>query len=73
MVPALVAAAFSVFAFVVLNTGLSTGRVAIVIVLSSLSTAVTVILARVLNRDPMAWHQWVAIASVIAGLSLLRA
>jgi uncharacterized membrane protein len=72
MIPALAAAVLGVVAFMALNAGLSSGRVAVVVVLSSLSTAVTVVLARLLNHARMAWHQWLAIALVLIGLSLVK-
>jgi hypothetical protein len=43
-------------AFLSLNLGLATGRVAIVVVPSSLTSAVTVVLVRFLDLSRMAWH-----------------
>ena len=61
-----------IVAFLSLNCGLATGRVAIVVVLSSLTSAVTVVLARFLDRSRMAWHQWLALVCVITGLCLMK-
>jgi drug/metabolite transporter (DMT)-like permease len=72
LAPGAAAATLSIIAFLALTTGVATGRVAIVVVLSSLTSAVTVILARVLEHARMAWHQWLAIASVVIGLCLMR-
>src|ERR1700692_50049 len=44
-------AILSIAAFLLLNLGLATGRVAIVVVLSSLTSGVTVVLARFLDRS----------------------
>jgi hypothetical protein len=59
----------------------ATGRVAIVVVLSSLTSAVTVVLARFLDRSFMAWHQWLransdvpnAVRSIMAAIVIERA
>jgi len=72
MASGVAAAILSIVAFLALTTGLATGRIAVVVVLSSLTSAITVILARLLQRAEMAWHQWIAIASVIIGLFLMR-
>ena len=72
MTPALASAILGVMGFVALNAGLGTGRVAVVVVLSSLSTAVTVILARVIDDSRMAWHQWLAVGTVMVGLSIMK-
>jgi drug/metabolite transporter (DMT)-like permease len=71
-VPVLATGAFSVVAYVALSLGLATGRVAIVVVLSTLASAVTVLLARLLDDARVAKHQWFAIAGIIVGLILIR-
>jgi drug/metabolite transporter (DMT)-like permease len=70
--PVLGAGAFSAFAYIALTLGLATGHVAVVVVISTLASAVTVLLARVLNAAPVAQHQWLAIASIIVGLILIK-
>lgn len=72
MAPGVAAATLSVIAFLALTTGLATGRVAVVVVLSSLTSAVTVVLARLIKHVRMAWHHWIAIASVVIGLCLMK-
>jgi drug/metabolite transporter (DMT)-like permease len=52
--------------------GQSTGRVAIVVVLSTLASAVTVLLSRLRDRAAVAWHQWLAMSVIIAGLMLIK-
>lgn len=68
----LAAAGLGVAGFVALTLGLATGRVAIVVALSSVTSAITVLLGRVLDGARLAAHQWIAVAAVIAGLMLLR-
>jgi drug/metabolite transporter (DMT)-like permease len=46
--------------------------VAVPTVLSSLASVVTVVLARLLIREPVALHQWGGVGLVIAGLALLN-
>jgi drug/metabolite transporter (DMT)-like permease len=72
LVPVLATGAFSVVAYVALSLGLATGKVAIVVVLSTLASAVTVLLARLLDDARVAKHQWFAIAVIIVGLILIR-
>jgi uncharacterized membrane protein len=52
--------------------GQSTGRVAIVVVLSTLASAVTVLLSRLMDRATIAVHQWLAMGVIIAGLILIK-
>lgn len=70
--PVLAAGAFSVAAYVALTLGLATGHVAVVVVLSTLASAVTVLLARALSDAQVAKHQWLAIALIIVGLILIK-
>jgi drug/metabolite transporter (DMT)-like permease len=62
----------SAVAYISLTLGLSTHRVAIVVVLSTLASAVTVLLSRLLDRAAVALHQWVAMAVIIGGLILIK-
>jgi drug/metabolite transporter (DMT)-like permease len=71
--PTLSAAVLSTLGFLALTLGLSTGRIAVVVVLSSLTSAITVLLARLFNGTRLGWHQWSAIALIIFGLVLIRA
>jgi drug/metabolite transporter (DMT)-like permease len=72
LAPTLAASIFSIVGFVALTVGLGTGRVAVVVVLSSLTSAITVLLARVLKSNRLGWHQWLAIGMIIGGLVLIR-
>ncbi len=58
--------------FVALTAGLATGRVAIVVALSSLTSAITVLLGRVVSDMRVAAYQWLAIAAIVTGLILVR-
>jgi uncharacterized membrane protein len=68
----LAAAGLGVAGFVALTLGLATGRLAIVVALSSVTSAITVLLGRVLDGARLAVHQWLAVAAVVGGLMLLR-
>jgi drug/metabolite transporter (DMT)-like permease len=57
-------------AFLAFSVGLATGQVAIVTVLSSLSSAVTVLLACVLLKEPLLMRQWLGISGIVLGLML---
>jgi uncharacterized membrane protein len=63
---------FGVLAYVALATGLATGMIAIVVVLSTLASAVTVFMSRIFERAAIARHQWLALTLIVAGLSLVR-
>jgi drug/metabolite transporter (DMT)-like permease len=63
---------FSAAAYAALTIGQSTGRVAIVVVLSTLASAVTVLLSRLIDRAAIAVHQWLAMGVIIAGLILIK-
>ncbi|HTT01986.1 MAG TPA: DMT family transporter [Steroidobacteraceae bacterium] len=58
--------------FLSMSAGLATGRVALVAVLSSLTSAITVFVGRTLGDTHLALHQWLAIALIVAGLMLVR-
>jgi drug/metabolite transporter (DMT)-like permease len=70
MGPVIASSAFGLGGYLSLALGLATGRVAIVIVLSSLTSAVTVILARSFSDARLALHQWFAIALIVGGLAI---
>jgi drug/metabolite transporter (DMT)-like permease len=58
--------------FVTLTAGLATGQVAIVVVLSSLTSAITVLIARIFGAARVALHQWAAITVIVLGLILIH-
>ncbi|HEX4152499.1 MAG TPA: DMT family transporter [Steroidobacteraceae bacterium] len=70
--PVLATGLFGGMGYGALTLGLATGRIAIVVVLSTLASAVTVVLARLVDRAPVARHQWVGMMVVIAGLILIK-
>jgi drug/metabolite transporter (DMT)-like permease len=70
--PVLGAGLCSAAANAALTIGQSSGRVAIVVVLSTLASAVTVLLSRLRDRATIAAHQWLAMAVIIAGLILIK-
>lgn len=70
--PLLLASALALGGFVTLTAGLATGQVAIVVVLSSLTSAITVLVARVFGAARVALHQWAAITAIVLGLILIR-
>jgi uncharacterized membrane protein len=71
-IPTLSAGLLSIAGFLALTMGLGTGRIAVVVVLSSLTSAITVVLARLFNHTRLGWHQWLAIAMIICGLIAIR-
>jgi drug/metabolite transporter (DMT)-like permease len=72
--PAVLGSGFlSVVAYIAFSIGLGTGEVAVVTVLSSLASAVTALLGRLLLGERLARHQWAGIAAIIAGLVLINA
>jgi drug/metabolite transporter (DMT)-like permease len=52
--------------------GIATGEVAVVTVLSSLASGVTVLFAQFLPGERLAPHQWAGVAAILGGLALLR-
>jgi drug/metabolite transporter (DMT)-like permease len=70
--PVLGAGLFSAAAYAALTIGQFTGRVAMVVVLSTLASAVTVLLSRLIDRAAVALHQWLAMGLIIAGLVLIK-
>ena len=67
----IVAAALSTVAFAAFNLGLNTTHTAIVASLASLSSAVTVLFARVLLREQLAPGQWVGVGLILLGALLV--
>ncbi|HEX4766193.1 MAG TPA: DMT family transporter [Lichenihabitans sp.] len=65
--------AIAVFGYLAVSAGLATGQVAIVTVLSSLQSAITVGLACLFLGERLAVHQWLGVAIVAGGLALIRA
>lgn len=63
---------FSASGFIALTIGLLTGQVAIVVVLSTLASAVTVLMSSAIDGAHVAKHQWAALTVIIAGLILIR-
>jgi drug/metabolite transporter (DMT)-like permease len=59
-------------AFVTYSFGLTQGQIAIVSVLSSLYSAVTVLLAWIFIREQLQWSQWFGIGVVFAGIVLVN-
>jgi drug/metabolite transporter (DMT)-like permease len=54
------------------NLGLATSQVAIVTVISSLYTAVTVLLASIFLRERLAVHQWIGVGLALVGIGLVN-
>jgi drug/metabolite transporter (DMT)-like permease len=72
LIPTLWASIFGIGGFIALTAGLDTKNVAVVVALSSLTSAVTVLLARAFSAVRLSWHQWAALATIIGGLVLIR-
>jgi drug/metabolite transporter (DMT)-like permease len=70
LMPVLASSVLSIGGYVSLALGLATGRFAIVIVLSSLTSAITVLIARSFSDARLGLHQWLAIVLIIGGLAL---
>ncbi|WP_186160039.1 DMT family transporter [Burkholderia gladioli] len=62
----------SLLGFLSLALGAATGQVAIVTVLSSLASAVTVLLGFVIRHERPSAAQWLGIAAILAGVVLLK-
>ncbi|WP_186139338.1 DMT family transporter [Burkholderia gladioli] len=63
---------FSLLGFLSLALGAATGQVAIVTVLSSLASAVTVLLGFVILHERPSAAQWLGIAAILVGVVLLK-
>jgi drug/metabolite transporter (DMT)-like permease len=73
LIPTLVASLFGIGGFAALAIGLNTQNLALVVVLSSLTSAVTVGIAAVCDDSTrLRWPQWTALLLVIVGLALTR-
>jgi len=70
--PILAAASLGVGGFVAMTAGFATGEIAIVVVLSSLASAITVLIGRFFGATHVAIHQWLAIVAIVAGLALIH-
>jgi drug/metabolite transporter (DMT)-like permease len=68
----LVHAACGVLGYVAYSTGLGTGHIAIVTVLSSLASGVTVLLARVVLDERLTRRQWAGVGAILLGVAMLR-
>ena len=68
--PVLASSVLSIGGYISLALGLATGRVAIVIVLSSLTSAVTVLIARSFSDARLGLHRWLVIVLIVGGLAL---
>ncbi len=62
---------FDTAAFVANTIGLTTDQVAVVSVIASLFSAVTVLLAWVFLRERLAWNQWLGIGIIFVGVALV--
>jgi drug/metabolite transporter (DMT)-like permease len=58
-------------AYVAATTGLATHQVAVVTVLASLFSTVTVILAWLFLRERLAWSQWLGVGAIFVGITLV--
>jgi drug/metabolite transporter (DMT)-like permease len=72
LVPVFASGACSAAGFLALSAGLATGRVTIVVVISSSASAITVLMAKLIDRAHVAWYQWLAIAIILIGLVLIK-
>jgi drug/metabolite transporter (DMT)-like permease len=72
LLPGLAASILSMVGFLALNLGISRGHLAVVVVLSSLTSAITVLIAQVYGGERLVRHQWLAIALIVGGLILIR-
>ena len=59
-------------AYLLANFGFATEQVAVVSVLASLFSAVTVLLAWIFLRDKLQWSQWLGIAIIFLGVALVK-
>jgi drug/metabolite transporter (DMT)-like permease len=59
-------------AFVSVAIGYTTDQVSVVSVLASLFSAVTVLLAWIFLREKLQWSQWLGIAIILLGVSLVK-
>lgn len=65
-------AACGVMGYIAYSTGLGTGHIAIVTVLSSLASGVTILLARVILDERLTRRQWAGVGAILLGVAMLR-
>jgi drug/metabolite transporter (DMT)-like permease len=61
-----------VLGYIAYSSGLRTGHIAIVTVLSSLASGVTVLLARVVLDERLTRRQWAGVGAILLGVAMLR-
>ncbi|HZS81315.1 MAG TPA: DMT family transporter [Stellaceae bacterium] len=61
-----------VSAYLAFAAGLATGHVAVVTVLSSLSSGVTALLGRLVLGERLSRHQWLGVAAILLGIGLIN-
>jgi drug/metabolite transporter (DMT)-like permease len=61
-----------VLGYIAFSAGLRTGHVAIVTVLSSLASGVTVLLARMVLDERLSRRQWAGVGAILLGVAMLR-
>jgi drug/metabolite transporter (DMT)-like permease len=61
-----------VLGYIAYSTGLRTGHIAIVTVLSSLASGVTVLLARFVLAERLSRRQWAGVGAILLGVAMLR-
>jgi drug/metabolite transporter (DMT)-like permease len=72
-VPAILGTAIlAVAGYGTLVLGQASGHVAVVTALSAAASAITVVLARVLLKQPVASHGWIGLCAVVCGLAVLH-
>src|SRR5260370_42355014 len=59
-------------AYLLANFGFTTEQVAVVSVLVSLFSAVTVLLAWIFLHDKLQWSQWLGIGVIFVGIALVK-
>lgn len=62
----------AVSGFLAVAIGLTTGQIAIVTVLASLQSGVTVLLACVHHRERLGWRQWAGLVATLVGLAAVH-
>jgi drug/metabolite transporter (DMT)-like permease len=61
-----------VLGYIAYSSGLRSGHIAIVTVLSSLASGVTVLLARVVLAERLSRRQWAGVGAILLGVAMLR-
>jgi len=70
--PLVALGASSVGGFLMLTIGAVAGHTSIVVILSSMASAVTVLLGRILEGTKVMAYQWLAIGVIVSGLACIR-